>query len=64
MTPESGTLPASALDRFGLFVSVEPETDEEARAEIVRRVTEYEKDGAAFRAKWEKETKELAKKIA
>ncbi|MBO6267470.1 MAG: AAA family ATPase, partial [Synergistaceae bacterium] len=64
MTPESGTLPASALDRFGLFVSVEPETDGEARAEIVRRVTEYEKDGAAFRAKWEKETKELAKKIA
>lgn len=64
MTPESGTLPASALDRFGLFVSVEPETDGEARAEIVRRVTDYEKDGAAFRAKWEKETKELAKKIA
>ena len=62
MTPESGTLPASALDRFGLFVSVEPETDEEARAEIVRRVTEYEKDGAAFRAKWEKRRRSWRKK--
>ena len=64
MTPESGTLPASALDRFGLFVSVDSETNEESRADIVRCVTEYEKDGSAFREKWEKETKELAKKIA
>ena len=63
MTPESGTLPASALDRFGLFVSVDEETDEEARAEIVSRTLEFEKDGVAFRAKWAKETEALAKKI-
>ena len=63
MTPESGTLPASALDRFGLFVSVDEETGEEARAEIVSRTLEFEKDGVAFRAKWAKETESLAKKI-
>ena len=63
MTPESGTLPASALDRFGLFVSVDEETGEEARAEIVSRTLEFEKDGVAFRAKWAKETGALAKKI-
>jgi len=64
IAPESGTLSSSALDRFGLFVSVEAETDEEARMEIVRRVTEFEKDGDAFREKWAKETEGLAQKIA
>ena len=64
MTPESGTLPASALDRFGLFVSVDEEADTESRAEIVSRTLEFEKDGAAFREKYAKETAALAKKIA
>ena len=64
IAPESGTLSSSALDRFGLFVSVESETDEEARMEIVRRVTEFEKDGDAFREKWAKDTDSLAQKIA
>ena len=64
MAPESGTLSSSVLDRFGLFVPVESETDEEARMEIVRRVTEFEKDSMAFREKWAEETARLAKKIA
>ncbi len=64
IAPESGTLPSSALDRFGLFVSVEAETDEDKRMEIVRRVTEFEKDGDAFREKWAKETDSLTQKIA
>ena len=64
IAPESGTLPSSALDRFGLFVSVEAETDEDKRMEIVRRVTEFEKDGDAFREKWAKETESLTQKIA
>lgn len=64
MTPESGTLPASTLDRFGLFVSSDEETDEKARAEIVSRTLEFEKNGAAFRETWTKETETLAKKIA
>ena len=64
MAPESGTLSSSVLDRFGLFVPEESETDEEARMEIVRRVTEFEKDSMAFREKWAEETARLAKKIA
>ena len=64
IAPESGTLPSSALDRFGLFVSVEAETDEDKRMEIVRRVTEFEKDGDAFREKWADETARLENKIA
>ena len=64
IAPESGTLPSSALDRFGLFVSVDAETDEDARMEIVRRVMEFEKDGSAFREKWAGETDSLTKKIA
>ena len=64
MAPESGTLPASALDRFGLFVSVDGETDEEARAEIVRRVLDFEKDGQAFRETWAQATDALVQKIA
>ncbi|MBQ7516484.1 MAG: VWA domain-containing protein [Schwartzia sp.] len=63
MTPESGTLAPAALDRFGLFVSVEEETDEDKRADITRRVLEYENDGAAFRARWAEETKALTRKI-
>ena len=64
IAPESGTLSSSALDRFGLFVSVDSEADEDARMEIVRRVTEFEKNGDAFRGKWTEETARLAKKIA
>lgn len=64
IAPESGTLSSSALDRFGLFVSVDAETDPAARIEIVRRVTEFEKDNGAFRVKWAEETYKLAKKIA
>ena len=64
MAPESGTLSSAALDRFGLFVSVEAETDEEARMEIVRRVTSFEKNGETFRKNWAADTERLAEKIA
>ena len=64
MTPESGTLSSSALDRFGLFVSVDAEAGEGARMEIVRRVTGFEKNGDAFRKKWSDETDKLIQKIA
>ena len=63
MSPESGTLPAACLDRFGLFVSVAAAAEEADRMEIVRRVTSYEKDAAAFRAAWQTETKALAEKV-
>lgn len=64
MTPESGTLGASALDRFGMFVSIDDMPSEEARMEIMQRVLAYEKNGEEFRAQWQEETEELKKKIA
>ena len=63
MNPESGTLSSSSLDRFGLFAQADPSYDDETRLEIIRRVLDFEKDGIAFRAKWQKETDALKKKI-
>lgn len=63
MNPESGTLSSSSLDRFGLFAQADPSYDDETRLEIIRRVLDFEKDGIAFRAKWQEETDALKKKI-
>lgn len=63
MAPESGTLPATCLDRFGLFVSVAAIEEEADRVEVIRRVTSYEKDAAAFRAAWQAETEALREKV-
>lgn len=63
MNPDSGTLSASSLDRFGLFVEADPSCDEQARQEIIRRVLAFEKDGIAFRAQWQEETEALKKKV-
>lgn len=63
MNPESGTLSASSLDQFGLFAEADPSYDDETRLEIIRRVLDFEKDGLAFRAKWQEETDALKKKI-
>lgn len=63
MNPESGTLSSSSLDRFGLFAQADLSYDDETRLEIIRRVLDFEKDGIAFRAKWQEETDALKKKI-
>ena len=63
MNPDSGTLSASSLDRFGLFPEADPSCDEQARQEIIRRVLAFEKDGIAFRAQWQEETEALKKKV-
>lgn len=63
MNPDSGTLSASSLDRFGLFAEADPSCDEQARQEIIRRVLAFEKDGIAFRAQWQEETETLKKKV-
>lgn len=63
MNPDSGTLSASSLDRFGLFAEADPSCDEQARQEIIRRMLAYEKDGIAFRAQWQEETEALKKKV-
>ena len=64
MNPDSGTLSASSLDRFGLFAEADPSCDEQARQEIIRRVLAFEKDRIAFRAQWQEETEALKKKVA
>lgn len=63
MNPDSGTLSASSLDRFGLFAEADPSCDEQARQEIIRRVLAFEKDGITFRAQWQEETEALKKKV-
>ncbi|MGP1586022.1 MAG: VWA domain-containing protein [Schwartzia sp. (in: firmicutes)] len=64
MNPEEGTLSASTLDRFGMFVSLENNENKDERAEIVRRVMAFEADGAGFRDKYAGEDAALAAQIA
>ena len=64
MNPESGTLSSSSLDRFGLFCQVDSADDDDTRIEIIRRVLAFEKDGIAFREKWQTETDALKARIS
>ncbi len=48
MNPEEGELRPQLLDRFGMFVSVEASTNADERIEIVKRVTEFQKDPISF----------------
>lgn len=64
MNPESGTLSSSSLDRFGLFCQVDSADDDDTRIEIIRRVLAFEKDGIAFREKWQTETDALKDRIS
>lgn len=63
MNPDSGTLSSSSLDRFGLFVQADSEKSKEKRAEIVRRVLAFERDGLACRTSWASEIQELRDRI-
>jgi magnesium chelatase subunit D len=63
MNPEEGELRPQLLDRFGLVVDIEAPKDPEVRAEIVRRVEEYEADPFAFYEKWRPEIERLRQTI-
>jgi magnesium chelatase subunit D len=63
MNPEEGELRPQLLDRFGLVVDIEAPRDPEVRAEIVRRVEEYEADPFAFYEKWRPEIERLRQTI-
>ncbi|WP_459540942.1 VWA domain-containing protein [Negativicoccus succinicivorans] len=63
MNPEEGTLSDALLDRFGMFVNAQAETDPAKRQEIVRRVLAYEKDRIAFVQRYAEETEKLRKKV-
>lgn len=52
MNPEEGNLRPQFLDRFGLMVEVEAQTDVQARTEVVRRRIAFESDPGAFVSQW------------
>jgi len=61
--PEEGELRPQLLDRFGLSVEVKTPTDIPTRIEVVRRRDDFERDPAAFAAKWDKEERRLRRRI-
>jgi len=63
MNPEEGELRPQLLDRFGLVVNVEAPLDPDIRAEIVRRVEEWQADPESFYRKYEPEIENLRNRI-
>ena len=63
MNPEEGELRPQLLDRFGIVVDVEAPRDPDVRAEIVRRVEEYEADPFSFYERWRPEIERLRHRI-
>jgi len=63
MNPEEGELRPQLLDRFGLAVEVRGIPDQEARAEVVRRRTAFERDPVAFAAAWEDEQERIRQQV-
>ncbi|RLF15498.1 MAG: magnesium chelatase [Thermoprotei archaeon] len=63
MNPEEGELRPQILDRFGLYVQVEPLREVEERVEVVRRVEEFHRDPLSFYAKYEAEEERLRSSV-
>lgn len=63
MNPEEGDLRPQLLDRFGLSVEVVGSGDPDVRVEIVRRRLAFDRDPAAFTARFADEERTLATKI-
>lgn len=61
--PEEGELRPQLLDRFGLAVEVRTPTDIAARVAVVRRRDDYDRDPAAFCARWESQEAAVRKQI-
>ncbi|HWR38743.1 MAG TPA: VWA domain-containing protein [Patescibacteria group bacterium] len=64
MNPEEGVLPVPILDRFGMYVQVSRETNEQARVEIVRRILDYEAEPQAFCQRYTAATEQLTEQLA
>ena len=62
--PEEGELRPQLLDRFGLSVEVKTPEDLATRVDVVRRRDMFERDPAAFAAKWDKADARLRRRIA
>ena len=63
MNPEEGQLRPQLLDRFGLCVTVQGETDPEVRMEIVQRRLSFEDDPDGFITEWSSHSRRLAERI-
>jgi magnesium chelatase subunit I len=61
--PEEGELRPQLLDRFGMSVEVTTPRDLPTRVMVVRRRDEFERDPAAFVAKWKKEEAGIRRRI-
>src|ERR671923_996544 len=64
MNVEEGDLRPQLLDRFGLGVDVRTPPDPAVRAEIVRRRLAFERDPAAFAARWAPDEDALGARVA
>lgn len=63
MNPEEGELRPQLLDRFGLAVEVKGLPDQEARAEVVRRRIDFERDPATLAATYESEQERVRQQV-
>ncbi|MEO8280199.1 MAG: magnesium chelatase ATPase subunit I, partial [Ideonella sp.] len=61
--PEEGELRPQLLDRFGLSVEVRTPQDLPSRIEVVKRRDAFERDGAAFLARWSKDEARVRRQI-
>jgi len=64
MNPEEGELRPQLQDRFGLCTDLSGLRDPDARAEVVSRCLEFERDPAAFAERWAEEERSLAERLA
>ncbi|TAJ18659.1 MAG: VWA domain-containing protein [Dehalococcoidia bacterium] len=64
MNPEEGDLRPQLLDRFGLVVEVRTPTDAAQRAEIVSRRVAFDRDPAAFAARFAAEERGLCARLS
>jgi magnesium chelatase subunit I len=62
--PEEGELRPQLLDRFGLSVEVRTPEDLATRIEVVRRRDDFERDPAAFEARYKRKDGRVRRKIA
>jgi magnesium chelatase subunit I len=61
--PEEGELRPQLLDRFGLAVEVRTPQDLPSRVEVVRRRDDFERDPAAFNARWQAQDDAVRERI-
>ncbi len=63
MNPEEGELRPQLLDRFGLCVQVEGESDPAVRVKIIKRRETFDQDPLGFLAKWAEEEEKVRQAI-